>query len=49
MAKIFDTFLRWRDRRIARGQLARLDDRMLEDIGIVRGDIDRVVRSFPRI
>ncbi len=49
MANIFDTFRTWRDRRVARGHLARMDDRMLEDIGIVRGDIDRVVRSFPRI
>ena len=49
MINIFDNFRRWRDQRTARGQLARMDDRMLEDIGIVRGDIDRVVRSFPRI
>ena len=49
MANIFDSFRHWRNRRIARGQLARMDDRMLEDIGIIRGDIDHVVRSFPRI
>ncbi len=49
MANIFDNFLRWRHRRTARSQLARMNDRMLEDIGIIRGDIDRVVRSFPRI
>ncbi len=49
MANIFDSFRHWRNRRIARGQLARMDDRMLKDIGIIRGDIDYVVRSFPRI
>ncbi len=48
MVNIFDSFRHWRNRRIARGQLARMNDRMLEDIGIIRGDIDHVVRGLHR-
>ena len=34
---------KWNDMRVTRKALARLSDRELEDIGLVRGDIDRVV------
>ena len=36
----------WRKRSASRSQLARLDDRMLADIGINRSDIDAVVRKL---
>ncbi len=48
MANVFEKISHWRNRRIARSQMARMDDRMLEDIGIIRGDIDRVVRGLHR-
>ncbi len=35
---------RWRDVAVSRRQLARFDSRILDDLGMVRGDIDRVVR-----
>ena len=33
------TMQRWRQRSRERAQLARLDDRMLRDIGVTRGDV----------
>ena len=33
----------WNDARVTRNALSRLSDRELEDIGLVRGDIDNVV------
>ncbi len=36
----------WRKRSASRSQLARLDDRMLADIGINRSDIDAVIRKI---
>ncbi len=42
---ILKTIRRWRDKTDLRRQLARLDDRMLRDIGIVRSDIEHVVRQ----
>ena len=44
MANIIRKIRRWRDENVSRGQLARFDDRMLNDIGMVRGDISKVVR-----
>jgi uncharacterized protein YjiS (DUF1127 family) len=32
----------WNDARITRSALARLSDRELDDIGLCRGDIDRI-------
>ena len=46
MNSILKTIRRWRDTAVSRGQLARLDDHMLRDIGIARGDIDRVARGL---
>lgn len=37
------TFLAWNDQRKTRNALAALTDRELEDIGLIRGDIDSVV------
>jgi uncharacterized protein YjiS (DUF1127 family) len=42
---ILKTIRRWRNESVSRGQLARLDDRMLRDIGIARADIEHVVRQ----
>lgn len=42
---ILKTIRRWRNETASRGQLARLDDRMLRDIGVLRADIERVVRQ----
>ena len=42
MTNLFSKIRRWNAKHVARGQLGRLDERMLVDIGIVRSDIDRV-------
>lgn len=36
------TLVAWNDARVTRNALAKLTDRELEDIGLVRGDIDDV-------
>jgi uncharacterized protein YjiS (DUF1127 family) len=36
----------WNDARLTRNSLAQLSDRELDDIGLVRGDIDDVARRF---
>ncbi len=46
MAKLFTKLRRWNANHVARGQLARLDERMLADIGIIPGDIDRVASGI---
>lgn len=46
MKNIFKSLSSWRKRSALRNQLARLDDRMLADIGINRYDIDTVVRRI---
>ena len=35
----------WNDKRVTRNALSQLSDRELEDIGLVRGDIDTVALS----
>jgi uncharacterized protein YjiS (DUF1127 family) len=35
----------WNDARVTRNALSALSDRELEDIGLVRGDIDNVAKS----
>jgi uncharacterized protein YjiS (DUF1127 family) len=37
---VFDMLAVWRDRRRQRSTLARLDDRMLRDIGLTYADVD---------
>ncbi|PRX38350.1 Uncharacterized conserved protein YjiS, DUF1127 family [Meinhardsimonia xiamenensis] len=37
----------WNDARITRKALSRLSDRQLDDIGLTRGDIDRIAHSRP--
>ena len=36
----------WNDARQTRNELAKLTDRELDDIGLTRGDIDRVAARF---
>lgn len=40
---VFKRILRWRDQNVSKNHLARLNNRMLDDIGITRSDIGRVV------
>ncbi len=46
MKNILKSISNWRKRSVSRSQLARLDDRLLADIGITRYDIDAVVRKL---
>ncbi|MGC1496798.1 MAG: DUF1127 domain-containing protein [Sulfitobacter sp.] len=36
----------WNDARVTRNALATLTDRELDDIGLIRGDIDTVAQSY---
>lgn len=53
VASRFSTFINsavssvvaWNDARVTRKALASLSDRELEDIGLIRGDIDTVAQS----
>ncbi|HRO14962.1 MAG TPA: DUF1127 domain-containing protein [Paracoccus sp. (in: a-proteobacteria)] len=40
------TITRWADTRATRNELSRLTDRELDDIGLCRGDIERVARGL---
>ncbi len=42
---VFAAAVAWNDARATRNALAKLSDRELEDIGLVRGDIDDVALS----
>jgi uncharacterized protein YjiS (DUF1127 family) len=44
IANIFGSLIAWNDARVIRTELNRLSDRELDDIGLVRGDIDEVAR-----
>ncbi|MFQ5958801.1 MAG: DUF1127 domain-containing protein [Alphaproteobacteria bacterium] len=46
MKTLLETIRRWRTETVSRGRLARFDARTLDDLGMVRGDIDRVVRHL---
>ncbi len=46
MKAVLGMIRRWRDESVSRAQLARFDDRLLDDLGIVRGDIPRIVRRL---
>ena len=46
MKKIFQTIRQWQRDNAAAKMLYRLDDCMLADIGIVRGDISKAVLIF---
>ena len=40
------SFVSWNDARVTRKALSSLSDRELEDIGLIRGDIDYVASSY---
>ena len=46
MKNIFQTILQWQRGNAAAKMLNRLDDRLLADIGIARGDIRQAVHIF---
>ncbi len=43
MINIVTTIRRWHAENVSKGQLARFDPRVLDDIGLTRGDIGRIV------
>ncbi len=45
-SRLIEAVISWNDRRATRNALARLSDRALDDIGLSRGDIDRIARRF---
>ncbi len=45
VSAIVSAVVDWNDARVTRNALARLSDRELDDIGMVRGDIDGVATS----
>lgn len=42
LAETFSRILTWNDRRATRNALASLTDAQLDDIGLVRGDLDNI-------
>jgi len=46
LASLFGAITAWNDARVTRNALAGLTDRELDDIGLVRGDIDRVAQGL---
>ena len=45
LANVYTSVVDWNDARVTRNALSALTDRELEDIGLVRGDIDQVAQS----
>jgi len=45
VSSVFSAIVDWNDARVTRKALAGLTDRELEDIGLIRGDIDAVAQS----
>lgn len=41
------SFARWNQGRLTRNALSAMTDRQLQDIGMVRGDIDELAFAFP--
>ena len=46
LAHVFGAFAAWKDAQATRRALNELSDRELEDIGLVRGDIDDVADGY---
>ena len=46
VANFFSILSAWNDARVTRRELSRLSDRELDDIGLCRGDIERIARGF---
>jgi uncharacterized protein YjiS (DUF1127 family) len=45
IANVFGNVVAWHDARVTRNALASLSDRELDDIGLIRGDIDVVAQT----
>lgn len=45
LANVYSAIVAWNDARVTRKALSTLSDRELEDIGLVRGDIDLVANG----
>lgn len=48
LAAVTGTLAAWNDARVTRNALATLSDRELDDIGLVRGDIDAVANGMDK-
>ncbi len=46
LASAFGAVAAWNDARVTRNSLSKLSDRELEDIGLIRGDIDVVASKI---
>ncbi|MFC6462790.1 DUF1127 domain-containing protein [Paracoccus aerius] len=46
VANVFSMLSAWNDARVTRRELNRLSDRELNDIGLCRGDIERIARGL---
>ena len=46
MFNVFETLRQWRSKQVAVAALNQMDDRMLKDIGIRRGEISKYVRGL---
>ena len=46
VANFFAMLSAWNDARVTRRELSRLSDRELDDIGLCRGDIQRIARGI---
>ena len=44
ITNVFSELSNWNNARVTRNELSQLSDRELNDIGLVRGDIDRISR-----
>lgn len=44
-AGLFSALSAWQETRVTRRELGRLSDRELDDIGLCRGDIERIARG----
>lgn len=48
IAPAFGAISDWNNQRVTRNALSKLSDRELDDIGLVRGDIDMIARGVIR-
>lgn len=49
LANVYATLVDWNDARLTRKSLSSLSDRELDDIGLVRGDIELVAQGKRRL
>lgn len=46
LGSLLSLVVSWQEARVVRRDLGRLSDRELDDIGLCRGDIERIARRF---